>query len=467
MSAPRLRIEEIALAERPVRLRLPFRYGAVTLREATEAWVTVRVRDEDGRTASGQAAELMAPKWFDKSPELSDAQNADQLRLSLCLARRRYLGARVAMTAFEHHAAHEADHRAEAAEAGLNGLVAGFGTAQVDKAVIDALGALHGASFFGAARANLFGLTSRTAPDLAKVDLGLFLRDLAPRRSILVRHTVGALDALTEAEIPPSERVGDGLPESLEAAVAAHGLRAFKIKLSGRIEADLDRLHAVAAVLDRAPAPYVATLDGNEQFEDAEALAAFWAALARKPCLERLRRSVTFVEQPLPRAVALARDLGAIGCAVRIEIDESDDGPDAFLRARALGYTGVSSKSCKGPYRALLNRARVAAWNEEAGARRFFVSAEDLSTQPGPALEQDLALAALLGCETVERNGHHYGDGRTGLPEARRRFMLERHPTLYGRHGGAIGLRISAGEIDLSSIGMSGGMVPLPSTQNI
>ena len=42
-------------------------------------------------------------------------------------------------------------------------------------------------------------------------------------------------------------------------------------------------------------------------------------------------------------------------------IDESDETLDAFPRARALGYTGVSSKLCKGLYKSLLNRARCAA----------------------------------------------------------------------------------------------------------
>ena len=52
---------------------------------------------------------------------------------------------------------------------------------------------------------------------------------------------------------------------------------------------------------------------------------------------------------------------------VPIEIDESDADIGVFPRARALGYRGISSKSCKGFSRALLNRARVARWNAEEG----------------------------------------------------------------------------------------------------
>ena len=61
---------------RDVRLRLPFRFGAVTLTEATEAFARVRVTLRDGRRAWGEAAEMLAPKWFDKDPARSNADNA-------------------------------------------------------------------------------------------------------------------------------------------------------------------------------------------------------------------------------------------------------------------------------------------------------------------------------------------------------------------------------------------------------
>ena len=54
---------------------------------------------------------------------------------------------------------------------------------------------------------------------------------------------------------------------------------------------------------------------------------------------------------------------------------------------------------------------------EEPG--RYFMSAEDLTTQAGVAVQQDLALATLIGATHVERNGHHYVDGMTGAPQRR------------------------------------------------
>jgi hypothetical protein len=65
----------VRLHERDVRLRLPFRFGAVTLTEAAEAFARVRITLKDGRSAWGQAAEMLAPKWFDKDPARSNADN--------------------------------------------------------------------------------------------------------------------------------------------------------------------------------------------------------------------------------------------------------------------------------------------------------------------------------------------------------------------------------------------------------
>src|SRR5262245_62584763 len=89
--AVKLRIAALDFFERDVKLRMPFRFGVVTLTEAPQAFVRCRIRTEDGREAEGAAAELLAPKWFDKNPALSNEDNFEQLRDSLRAARRAYL----------------------------------------------------------------------------------------------------------------------------------------------------------------------------------------------------------------------------------------------------------------------------------------------------------------------------------------------------------------------------------------
>ncbi|MEQ8346921.1 MAG: hypothetical protein RIB84_18900 [Sneathiellaceae bacterium] len=457
-------IDAVDLFERPVVLRMPFRFGIVTLTHAPQ--VFLRLRLADGTT--GIAAEMLAPKWFDKNPGLSNEQNFDQLRRSLALAAERYLAGPQGLAPFALHARHEADHHAACAAEGLNGLVAGFGLALLDRAVIDALCRRDGMSVFRAVAGNALGIDAATAPDLQGFDIDGFLAGLRPAGRIEARHTVGLVDSLTDAGIPPDRRVGDGLPESLEAAVAAYGLRSFKLKVQGDIDADLERLCGIAAVIDRQPAPYRSTLDGNEQYKAPEAVLELWHRIAEEPRLERLRASILFVEQPIARSAALEAPLGALAEAVQVEVDESDADIDVFPRAKALGYSGISSKSCKGFYRALLNRARVAAWNAAEPGGRYFMSAEDLTTQAGIAVQQDLALATLIGCTHVERNGHHYVDGMAGAPQAEQDAFLAAHPDIYHRADGPKGsgrarLHIAGGSIAIGSLDIPGlGVGPLP-----
>ena len=459
-----LRLAEVEFHERDVRLRMPFRFGVVTLTEAPQTFVRARIRTGDGREGWGMAAELLAPKWFDKSPELSNGDNFDQLRRSLAIAACAYQAETTPRTAFGLHAACAPACREAARAAGLPPLVAGFGPALLDRAILDAALRLERVSVFEAARRNLFDLSPALTPDLDGVDLDGFLAGLRPAARIDLRHTVGLVDPITADDLAERDRVGDGLPETLEEVIRDHGVTHFKLKVGGDVAADIDRLARIARALDPLPA-YRATLDGNEQYADVDGVLALWQAIEAAPGLARLREAILFVEQPITRRKALEREVTPLARLKPVEIDESDATLDAFLEAKALGYEGVSSKSCKGFYKSLLNRARCALWNAEAGAPRYFMSAEDLTTQAGLAVQQDLALATLIGCAHVERNGHHYVDGMASAPEAEQEAFLAAHPDLYHRHLGAVRLRIEGGALAIGSLGGPGfasGALPDP-----
>ena len=81
---PKLKLIAADFFERPVKLRLPFRFGVVTLTEAPQVFVRARIRLADGREGEGVSAELLAPKWFDKSPALIERA---QFRSAAPLAR--------------------------------------------------------------------------------------------------------------------------------------------------------------------------------------------------------------------------------------------------------------------------------------------------------------------------------------------------------------------------------------------
>ncbi len=445
----RFAVAAIDLFVRDVRLRLPFRFGDATLREAPQAFVRARIADAQGREAHGWTAELMVPKWFDKSPGRSPAENIADLRRALTLARDAYTSTRAPRTAFGHAAAHYRALLAEGAANGLNPLVVSFGAALADRAILDAVCRLCHVSFGAAVGSNLPGLDAALAPDLRGFDLGAFLGTLAGAERIAARHTVGLVDPIETADVV--ERPADDLPVALDEVIARYGHRHFKLKLCGVAARDVPRLIRIAAVLDRLP-DYAVTLDGNEQFGDAPELAALWREMAATPALARLSAAVLYVEQPLSRERSFAANLAAVARDVPLIIDEADDTFDAFPRALRCGYAGVSSKNCKGPYKSLVNAARCAA---APPSLRAFISGEDLTAQCGLAVQQDLALAALIGVGHVERNGHHYVDGFAGqrAPAAEQAAFATAHAGLYdtGPHGGRLAIR--DGAISLRSLG--------------
>ncbi len=435
--AVRLRVRSVELFERPVTLRLPFRFGAATVTRCPQAFVRVAA-EVGGRRVEGAAAELMVPKWFDKSPALTHEQNFEQLREALRIAREAYLGADAALTPWQLSDAAGSVAVAQGVVRGLPRLAAQFGPAQLDKAVADA--ALHAAQ-----RSWCDGLRAGVLGDPHSAGLGLS----APE-AVAVRHTVGLADRLSVDE--PGADPDDGLPATLEAAIATYGLRFFKLKLCGDVERDTARLAAIAALLERcAAADWRVTLDGNETFADREALGRFWRAMTAQPALQRLLSRTLLLEQPIARARALVEPIDGLGIGVPVILDESDDAPDAFERGLALGYRGISSKACKGLYRSLHSAARVAR-----EPRRLLLSGEDLTCQAGLAVQQDTLLAASLGVAHIERNGHHYVDGFGVAPEAEAVEFLRAHAGFYAERGGRVRLAVRDGRLDLRSLHLPG-----------
>jgi hypothetical protein len=137
-------------------------------------------------------------------------------------------------------------------------------------------------------------------------------------------------------------------------------------------------------------------------------------------------------------------------------IDEADDSYDSFPVARRLGYRGISSKSCKGIYKSLLNGARAARWNEQTDDRHYFLAAEDLTCPAGLAVQQDTALVAFHGIEHVERNGHQYAQAFAGATEAEATAFFAAHPDLYENSNGCIRVAVREGELAIGSLATRG-----------
>src|SRR6185369_7582263 len=210
------------------------------------------------------------------------------------------------------------------AVSGLNNLVACFGPALLDRAVLDALCRALGLSFYDAIRKNVPGITAPGwQQDLMAFDMDEFLFDLRAAGSIAARHTVGLVDPITPADV--REKLNDGLPQTLQEVVARYGHRWFKLKVGGDVRADVDRLAAISSVLDEIKEPYFATLDGNEQFSDAGQVIALLKAIRADARLKRLYSSIVFIEQPIKRGQALSGDVSELAEDKPVIIDESDD----------------------------------------------------------------------------------------------------------------------------------------------
>ena len=420
----RLAVRDIALFERPVRFVRPFRFGAVVVDAASQAFVRAEIEIEGKRTSLGAGAELMVPKWFDKRPHLSPEQTVSELRRSLEIARGLYLAGSGFDTAFGLHASRIAAQVEACAKENIPPLAAAYGPAEIDKAILDALLRGMSANFFDGMTANAAGIDARLSPDLADEEIARYLAQSRRLDRVAVRHTVGLDDRVEGA---------GGVADENENA----GARYFKLKLNGDPGADAARLTRIGNELATLPHDYRVTLDANEQYADLAGLSALVDRLDRDSALSPVAAKLLYIEQPMPRDITRASPLGALSARDFI-IDEADNSYDAFLSARALGYRGISSKSCKGIYKSIVNATRAAKWS--GGRDKFFVTGEDLTCQAGLGVQQDLALGALIGVTHAERNGHHYVDGFGDTPAGEAESFLAAHPDLYSRDGNTIRL---------------------------
>src|SRR4029077_9230302 len=212
---------------------------------------------------------------------------------------------------------------------------------------------------------------------------------------------------------------------------------------------DTDRLTRIGNELATLPYDYRVTLDANEQYADLAVLSALVERLDRDAALRPITAKLLYIEQPMPRDITRQTPLGPLARRDFI-VDEADDSYDAFPIAKPLGYRGISSKSCKGIYKSVVNAARAAKWS--ASGEKCFIAGEDLTCQAGLAVQQDLALGALIGVTHAERNGHHYVDGFGDTPASEAQAFLSAHPDLYAGDGNKVRLAIHDGDLLTGSL---------------
>lgn len=441
-----LTITDVRARVTHARTRIPFRYGIAEMTAAPH--VAVEVTLTDGvTTRRGWASEHLPPKWFTKDPDSAFVDDiADMVGVvehALGVAR----GA-TGESAFDVWWVIQSRQQAWADELGVPGLLAGLGSALVERALIDAACRLTGKPFIVALHDGTLGFDAgRIHPELAGVSLAPPPSEL----SIAVRHTVGLSDPLTDDEVV--DVPADDLPVSLEATIARYGVTHFKIKTAGRLADDIPRLHSILDVLAAAGIDGRFTIDGNESMRTAQHLVEWTRGLLADARLARvLRGSLVAVEQPFHRSIALGVEassaLRELGGDLAVIIDESDDAVTAVRDALDLGYAGGTYKGCKGVFRGLANAVLV---HHRGG--RALMTAEDLSTIPPLTTAQDLVIAYAMGLDHIERNGHHYFGQLAPLQPGVEEAALAAHPDVYERHpDGRVRLRVRDGRIALDTL---------------
>ena len=410
----------------------------------------------DGRSQIGISADHLPPKWFTKDPDRDPKEEIEDM-LSVIENPCGLAKDIEAETVFNFWKYLYGQQDAWAKRHGIPSLLAHFGTSLVERALIDAFCRHLQLPFHRALAENRFGIDFSTVrPELDGTQPNEWL-PTEPLGQVTARHTVGLADPVYESEISDQARIDDGLPESLEACIGFYGLKHFKIKICGDLDTDIARTKSIVTLLEQqAPNDYAFTLDGNEQFLDANQFRHHWNELTNN-LSDSFLDHLLFVEQPFHRDIALSESVGEAlrdwSDAPPIIIDESDGDLDSLPNAISLGYRGTSHKNCKGVFKGIINRSTINSLNRKSGAQEFLMSGEDLANIGPIANHQDLVVQAALGNESVERNGHHYFNGLSVFDQAIQDAILESFPGMYTRDSeGVARLDIRNGQLSIEEL---------------
>lgn len=427
-----------------IEFRTPIKFGGRVMTNMTLLNVAMTVETCDGRRGEGFGSMPMAAVWAWPSAHVATDQATSAMinvgqRIAQSAAK--YEGSghplEIAHDLASHHApiAHDVVHSADLAESmpRLAQLVAASPT---EAAIHDAYGKAIGQSCY-----NLLGeeYCNRGLGDyLGKDFAGEYLDRYTLRKPKLrmpLYHLIGALDPLTDADI--SNRINDGLPETLPEWIAANGLTHLKIKLAGdNLAWDVDRVVSTERVTAEAQAArgcqaWWYSADFNEKCANVEYVLDFLAQVGQRSpdALGRLQ----YIEQPTHRDLNAHRD-NRMHEAAKIKpvvIDESLVDFESLLLSRELGYSGVALKACKGHSEALLMGA---------AAQKFgmFLCVQDL-TCPGASFLHSATLSARIPTVAAIE-----GNSRQFCPSGNRGWA-DRFPSMFCVTDGTLGTSVLNG----------------------
>ena len=430
------------------RYRTPYKFGGVPVDRATILDVEIDCVGADGRPVTGSGSMPLGNVWSFPTRTLPYDATLHAMKGHAGRIEKIVAGCNVVAHPLELARLLEPEYgKAAAEESATRNLaepipeLAVLVTASAfDAALHDACGKALGRSAFLTLTPDLIGhdLSRYLGDDFKGENLQDSIRP-APAPRVPLFHSVGGADPVRESEV--KEKLDDGLPQALADWIRFNDLIRIKIKLQGEdLEWDIERTLAIDEVA-RATKPdtlWKYCADFNERCPNVEYVLEYLRKIEeRSPaCFE----AIQYVEQPTSRNLrALPRvDMHAANKLRPIVVDEGLVDLKSLLEARALGYTGLALKACKGQSHSVLFAA---------AARKYgmFLTVQDL-TCPGAALVHSAGIAAWVpGTAGLEANARQY------MPEANKPWE-EKLPGLFIITDGCLHTDCLAGRPGLGAV---------------
>lgn len=431
-----IKIVDVSFNTERIAYRTAMKFGGRVVEDVTLFHINVDVETRDGKRGSGLGSMPIGNAWGWPSPVLSGDETLEAMvRLSGIYSQAAQScsewGHPLELTTLlsKDHATASADVTKSLAEP-MPKLAQLVCSSPLEGAIHDAYGRAHEQNSY-----DLLG------PEWANADLAHYLDDSfkgeyldkytlrQPKASMPIYHLVGALDPLTDDDL--SDRLNDGLPETLGEWILADGLTHLKIKLAGDdVDWDVARvvgIDAAAAVAQqtRGCPLWFYSCDFNERCENVEYVLEFLRRL-KEEAPQALDR-VQYIEQPTHRDLRGNPDnrMHEAAKVKPVVIDESLVDYDSLLLAQELGYSGVALKACKGHTEALLMGAA-------AQKRNLFLCVQDLTCVGSSFLHSASLAARVPSVAAIEGNGRQYCPAGNAVWD-------KKYPSMFDITDGAVG----------------------------
>lgn len=343
-------------------LRTPFVLSTGAITDVTVATATVRVSDEQGRSAEGYGAIVLGDLWAWPSQQVSTTQRvgvmrglceriSDELPLALDVPGHPLeLGVQLLEVDVPIWAG-QLESDVQLPEE-IPQLARAVCASPFDAALHDAFGRLHDISAYDALDPQFLSqpLSAWFGPSMSDRHVSEFLGP--PRNDTLPGwHIVSKDDPLTRDEVVSP--IEDRLPSSLEGWIELEGIFCLKIKTTGTdvafdVARTIDVYQAARQTHERLGTGrhVVLEVDSNEACSSAESVVEYLHKL-REASVEAYD-ALLFVEQPTPRDLAGTRiDMRSVAALKPVLVDEGLQSLDSLSLAAELGWSGAALKTCK------------------------------------------------------------------------------------------------------------------------